>query len=97
MSNEFEEKFIKPISYATYPGILAGLSLAGLSMTNTSVASYVKILLLIGTLMFTVCAFFIFFHHVYPARKGLWTLSATSFLAGLTCSVLASVLLVVTL
>ena len=97
MSKEFEEKFIKPISYATFPGILAGLSLAGLSMTNATLVPYVKIFLLTGALAFTISAFFVFFHHIYPARKELWTLSATSFLAGLLSSVLASALLMVTL
>jgi hypothetical protein len=95
MSNEFEEKFIKPIINASYPGTLAGLSLAVLQITY-NIPVYLKIALLTAALTFTLSAFFIFFYSIYPARKKLWTLSATSFIAGLSCSILAIVLFFVT-
>jgi hypothetical protein len=96
MSDEFEEKFIKPIINACYPGTLAGLSLAVLQIT-LNIPAYLKIVLLASALAFTMSAFFIFFYSIYPARKKLWTLSAMSFLSGLSCSILAIVLLFVAL
>jgi hypothetical protein len=96
MSDEFEEKFIKPIINACYPGTLAGLALAVLQIT-LNIPEYLKIVLLTSALAFTMSAFFIFFYSIYPARKKLWTLSAMSFLSGLSCSILAIVLLFVAL
>jgi len=91
MSDEFEEKFIKPIINASYPGTLAGLALAVLQIT-TDIPEYLKIVLLSAALTFTLSAFFIFFYSIYPARKKLWTLSAIAFLSGLSCSILAIIL-----
>jgi hypothetical protein len=93
---EFEEKFLKPIIYACAPGTLAALSLATLQIT-LKIPEALKIILLTASLMFTLTAFFIFFYTIYPTRKRLWTLTAIAFLSGLFCSLLAAVLLLISL
>jgi ascorbate-specific PTS system EIIC-type component UlaA len=93
---EFEEKFLKPIINACAPGTLAALSLAVLQIT-LSIPAGLKIILLTGSLTFTLSAFFIFFYTIYPTRKKLWTLTAITFLSGLLCSLLAAVWLLISL
>ena len=92
---EFEEKFIKPIVNASYPGTLAALSLAVLQITgfhDQQAPSALKFTLLVGATAFLFSAFTIFFYSIYPTRKKLWTTAAVMFLIGLFCLV-ASVLL----
>jgi hypothetical protein len=96
MSGDFEEKFIKPIINACYPGTLAALSLAVLQIT-LNIPKALKIVLLSAALTFTLSAFFIFFYTIYPARGKLWTLAAITFMSGLCCSILASIMLFVSL
>jgi hypothetical protein len=90
---EFEEKFIKPIVNASYPGTLAALSLAVLQVSGTSTPFILKFVLLLGALMFLLSAFLIFFHSIYPARRKLWTGTALTFLLGLFCSLLSALLM----
>jgi vacuolar-type H+-ATPase subunit I/STV1 len=92
MAEEFEEKFVKPIVNASYPGTLAGLMLAVLQIT-TSLRLALKMTLLLGSLSFTLSAFFIFFYTIYPTRKRLWTLTAIAFLFGLCCAIIAGLML----
>lgn len=94
--SEFEEKFVKPIINACYPGTLAGLALAALGI-NITLPKYLQAVLIVMALMFTMSAFLIFFYSVYPARKKLWTLSAIAFLCGLSCSIVSLLLLVIAL
>jgi hypothetical protein len=89
---DFEEKFLKPIINACAPGTLAALSLAVLQI-NYKIINALRIVLLTGSLTFTLSAFFIFFYTIYPTRKKLWTLTAITFLSGLFCSLLAAILL----
>jgi len=93
---EFEEKFVRPIVNACYPGTLAGLSLTVLSITP-NIPEDEKIVLLTASLTFTLSAFLIFFYTIYPTRKRLWTLTAIAFLSGLFCSLLAAALLFISL
>jgi len=93
---EFEEKFIKPIVNASYPGTLAALSLTVLQVTGLSgerTPFSLKITLLLGAAAFLLSAFSIFFYSIYPTRKKLWTTTAISFLIGLFCSVVSVLLL----
>jgi ABC-type uncharacterized transport system permease subunit len=92
MAEEFEEKFIKPIINASYPGTLAALSLAVLQVSG-NVPIIIKSVLLSGAVMFLLSAFFIFFYSIYPTRKKLWTGTAMTFLMGLFCSILSAFLL----
>lgn len=89
MAEEFEEKFIKPIVNASYPGTLAALSLAVVQVSGNKIALGLKIMLLLGAMMFLFSAFFIFFYSIYPTRKKLWTGTAITFLLGLFCSILS--------
>jgi ascorbate-specific PTS system EIIC-type component UlaA len=91
MSDEFEEKFIKPIVNACYPGTLAGLDLAVLQIT-LKIPAELRYVLLTGAFFFLLSAFSIFSYTIYPARKKLWTLSAIAFLVGLSCSMLAAIM-----
>lgn len=95
MSSDFEEKFIKPIINASYPGTLAALSLAVLQVTGMKGEAPLDlvIVLLVGSLMFLFSAFFIFFYSIYPTRKKLWTGTAITFLFGLFCSLISVFLL----
>jgi hypothetical protein len=91
---EFEEKFIKPIVNASYPGTLAALSLAVLQVTGLhgeETPFALKSTLLVGAVAFLLSAFSIFFYSIYPTRKKLWTSAAVMFLVGLFC-LIASVL-----
>lgn len=83
MAEEFEKKFIKPIINASYPGTLAALSLATLQVAGGNILFALKIVLLMGALMFLFSAFFIFFYTIYPTRRKLWTGTAITFLLGL--------------
>jgi len=90
---EFEEKFIKPIINASYPGTLAALSLAVLQVTGPSTLLAFKFTLLTGAATFLLSAFSIFFYSIYPTRKKLWTTAATMFLIGLFCLITSVLLL----
>ncbi len=94
MSNEFEERFIKPIINASYPGTLAGLGLTALSITGTR-SVYLTASLASGALLFLLSAFFIFFYTVYPTRRRYWTGAAYTFLFGLLASIVSVVILVI--
>jgi len=96
--SEFEEKFIKPIVNASYPGTLAALSLTVLQVTGLSgvpTPFSLRIALLLGAAAFLLSAFSIFFYSIYPTRKKLWTATAITFLIGLFCSIVSVFLLFV--
>jgi len=96
MTEEFEKKFIKPIINASYPGTLAGLSLATLQVSGKGIPVALKLVLLMGALTFLLSAFFIFFYSIYPTRKKLWTGTAITFLLGLFWLILSVFLLFIT-
>ena len=98
MSSDFEEKFIKPIINASYPGTLAALTLAVLQVTGIEREASLElvIVLLVGSLMFLFSAFFIFFYSIYPTRRKLWTGTAMTFLLGLFWLILSVFLLLFT-
>lgn len=95
LTEEFEERFIKPIINASYPGTLAALSLAVLQVTGLGAGSLLKYSLALGALGFLLSSFFLFFYTVYPTRRRLWTGAAFGFLFGLTASLLSIGLIVV--
>jgi len=97
---EFEERFIKPIVNASYPGTLAALSLAVLQVTGTNgqpAPVSLKVTLLLGAATFLLSAFSIFFYSIYPTRKKLWMATAFTFLIGLFCSIVSVFLLFILL
>ncbi len=91
---EFEEKFIKPIVNASYPGTLAGLDLAVLQFSSTP-GTVLSLTFLLGATAFMISAFSIFSYTIYPTRKKAWTSSAIGFILGLSFSVVAILILVV--
>jgi len=94
MSDEFEERFIKPIINASYPGTLAGLGLTALSIIGRRNIALTASLAS-GAFLFLLSAFFIFFYTVYPTRRKYWTGAAFSFLFGLVASIASVVLILV--
>ncbi len=95
MSGEFEERFIKPIVHASYPGTLAALNLTVLQVTPVGTPPIVRMLVALGSMSFLLSAFSIFFYTIYPTKKTLWTITALAFLLGLFCSVIAVIFIMV--
>ena len=93
--DEFEDKFIKPIINASYPGTLAALSLTVLQITGMGTPSVLRYTLLLAAITFLSSAFSIFFYSIYPTRKKLWTTAAVMFLVGLFCLITSVLLLFV--
>ena len=95
MSGEFEEKFIKPIVHASYPGTLAALNLTVLQVTPVDAPQIIRMLIALGSMTFLLSAFTIFFYTIYPTKKRLWTITALAFLLGLFCSVIAIIFIMI--
>ncbi|MCK4793689.1 MAG: hypothetical protein KAV87_58715 [Desulfobacteraceae bacterium] len=96
MANRLEGGFVEPIINATRPGTLAGLSMTILKFSAEDPYPF-RLILLIGSIMFLCSSFFIFFYTIYPARKQLWMLTSITFLIGLCCAIVSSVILLVIL
>ena len=96
MREEFDDKLIKPIVNASYPGTLAGLSFAALQIIGQGSPLIIRFVISLNAMMFVLSAFFIFFYTIHPWRRRLWTCSASTFLAGLTSSLIAVIGLIVT-
>lgn len=92
MGNRVRGNFVEPIHNATRPGTLASLSIAVLKFSVDDPYIF-QVALLVGAIMFLLSSFFIFFATLYPTRRKLWTLTATTFLLGLCCSISSSILL----
>jgi hypothetical protein len=95
MTEEFERRFIKPIVNASYPGTLAALNLTVLQVTGPGAPPTIRMLIALGSVTFLISAFSIFFYTIYPTKKNLWTTAALSFLAGLTCSLIAVIAILI--
>jgi hypothetical protein len=96
MSSEAEDRLMKPIVNACFPGMLAALNLTVFGIIDIRGTPTVpfRIAILLGTIAFIVSSFAIFFHGMYPTRKSLWTATAISFLIGLVSSLVAVIMLV---
>lgn len=86
---EVEDRLIKPIINACYPGTLAGLSLAALQIVGQEAFFAIRLILSLNTTMFILSAFFIFFYTIYVDKRKLWTIAASTFIIGLTTSLIA--------
>ncbi len=95
LTEDFEESFIKPIVHASYPGTLATLNMTVQQITGPDAPPILRVLIARGSLLFVVSSFSIFFYTIYPTKKKLWTTTAVSFLLGLTCSLIAVVVILV--
>ncbi len=96
MSEEAEDRFIRPIVNASFPGTLAGLSLTvfGIIDIGGTPPLPIRAALLLGAGAFLFLAFCIFFYGIYLTRNKFWSVSALCFLVGLFSSVAAVVLLI---
>jgi len=92
MADDYDKQYVEPIVNASRPATLATLSLAVLRFSAEDPMS-LKIILLVGAIMFLFSSFFIFFYSIYPTRRILWTGTAMTFFLGLLCSILSSVIL----
>ena len=95
LSNRVDSGFVEPIINATRPGTLAGLSMTVLKFSQTDPLP-LRFTLVIGVIMFLLSSLFIFFYTLYPTRKNLWVLTASTFLIGLCCSIISSIILIMT-
>jgi len=96
MGNRVVRNLVDPIHNATRPATLAALSITVLKFSADD-PTELKFILLVGAIMFLMSSFFIFFATLYPTRKNLWSLTATTFLIGMCCSVISSILLLLIL
>lgn len=97
MTDGLQERFIRPIVNASYPGTLGALSLTVyriMELRGGSTIPYMlKNSLLIGATAFLLSAFCIFFYSLYPTRHALWTATAILFLSGLVLTITSVILL----
>jgi hypothetical protein len=93
MTEESEEKLLKPIINACYPGTLTALSLAVLQVTGRE-NLILRLTLSLNALLFLFSTFFIFFYTIYHWKKWLWTSTAISFILGLFGSLIAVIMLI---
>jgi len=96
MGSRVGGSLVEPINNAARPGTLAALSMTILKFSAEDPFE-LRLILLIGAIMFLLSSFFIFFATLYPTRKNLWTLTATTFLIGMCCSITSSILLLLIL
>jgi hypothetical protein len=96
MSSDAEERLMKPIVNACFPGMLAALNLTvfGIIDIRGTPSVPARITLLLGTIAFVLSSFAIFFRGMYPSKKSLWTATAVFFLTGLLSSLVAVIMLV---
>ena len=98
MTDGIQERYIRPIINASYPGTLGALSLTVyriIELRGSPVPLALKNTLLIGATAFLLSAFCIFFYSLYPTRQRLWMATALLFLMGLILTITSVILLFV--
>jgi hypothetical protein len=96
MADPLQERFIRPIVNASYPGTLGALSLTVyriMELRGGTIPVILKNTLLIGATAFLLSAFCMFFYSLYPTRQKLWTMTAVLFLGGLFLTIISVILL----
>jgi hypothetical protein len=93
LAGDMEEKRLKPIINACYPGTLTALSLTVLQVTGRE-NLVLRLTLSVNAFLFLLSTFFIFFYTIYHWRKGLWTCTAVTFILGLFGSLIAVIMLI---
>lgn len=97
VGEDYEKVFVEPIINAARPATLASLSLTVLRLFATNESPILQIILSIGAIMFFLSSFFIFFYSIYTNRRILWVGTSVTFLIGLLCSIISSVIMLITL
>jgi hypothetical protein len=93
MTDETEERRLRPIINACYPGTLTALSLTVLQVTGRE-NLVLWLTLSVNAFLFLLSTFFIFFYTIYHWRKWLWTCTAVTFILGLCGSLIAVIMLI---
>ena len=93
LPDETEEKRLRPIINACYPGTLTALSLAVLQVTGRE-NLVLRLNLSVNAFLFLLSTFFIFFYTIYHWKKWLWICTAVTFVLGLFGSLIAVVMLI---
>jgi len=85
LTEDFDKRFIKPITSASYPATLAALTLTVYRVAAIGDAPPIelKMVLLLGATSFLLSSLSIFFYSLYPTRGRLWTATALFYLFGL--------------
>jgi hypothetical protein len=96
VGEDYEKIFVEPIINAARPATLAGLSLTVLKFAANDPV-ILQIILTIGAIMFLLSSFFIFFYSIYTNRRILWVGTAVTFLIGLLCSIISSIIMLITI
>jgi hypothetical protein len=94
MVTEAQERLLKPIINASYPGTLTALSLTVLQITGRE-NPLLRFNLALTALLFLLSAFFIFFFTLYHSRQWLWTGTAVTFILGLGGSLVSVIILLI--
>lgn len=97
MAEEAQDRFIRPIVNASFPGIQAALSLTvfGIIDIRATPPLLIRVAILLGAIASLMSSFFVFFYGIYPTRKKLWSAAALSFLVGIFASIAAVILLMI--
>jgi hypothetical protein len=95
LTEKIDDRLLRPIINACYPGTLSGLSLAVLEITGRDALTFIRVVLSLNALLFIFSAFFIFFYTIYHWRKWLWNGAAITFILGLCGSLIAAIWLVI--
>ena len=93
MTDEEEDRLLKPIINACYPGTLTALSLAVLQVTGRE-DLILRLTFSLTALLFLLSTFFIFFYTLYRRRRWLWVCTAITFIMGLFGSLISVLILI---
>jgi len=94
MGENIDKFLVEPITNAARPATLASLSMTVLRFFASDLPLF-TITLTIGAIMFLLSSFLIFFYTIYTTRRILWVGTAVTFLIGLTCSLISSIILLI--
>jgi len=94
---DFERRFIKPITSASYPATLAALTLTvyRVALIGGDPPEALKNVLMLGAVSFLISSLSIFFYSLYPTKTRLWTSTALFYLFGLFALLTAVALILV--
>lgn len=97
MVEDFEKRFIKPITSASYPATLAALTLTvyKVALIGGTPPNVLKNVLMLGAVSFLTSSLAIFFYSLYPTKTKLWTATALFYLFGLFALLIAVAIILV--
>jgi len=96
MGEDIDKFLVEPITNAARPATLASLSMTVLRFW-TDETMLLRVSLTVGAVMFFISSFLIFFYSIYTTRRFLRVGTALTFLIGLLCSMISSVIVLLTI